>query len=512
MTIAAVCLLLAGCGQASAPTAPPSTSVLPSPSATITSASSGSSTPSAAVTAGSSTPPVSTPTLPTVGLPDYAGPQEMPASDGKPMLWPVPLPVRVDSNSTDPITLYGFLDVHGRLVLPQRYSSYLYCPDASDRALYLIAQRAGAKAEVYDLTGRLVRRLPTTDATCAGADHVVATHWVESELNQRDDELVDLRTGTVVVPMVKDRHINAIDDHTVNVSDRTGEYFLNLDTGHRTPHPGWVMANTVPRTTGAPDVVAAYAKRGAGRIGFLNPSGRWALTPRYIDSTGFTGAGYAMVQLSENRVTFLDRTLHESGDVWEEIDYIDRSSATDPQTLGYLATRSGEQALLGADLRPIVPAGPATITCDWGADGACSVTRSGGASELALPPSTMLTPLPSGYSVVLNSSFAADAGGGDTTRVLALASGANADLGSPTACHAAGTAWVVCDPAAETLAPIVLDDQGRRTALASAEPVLDPVPGAPVAYYQVTAGRYRGVLDEDGNWRYRQSSYTRLED
>jgi hypothetical protein len=60
----------------------------------------------------------------------------MPASDGKPMLWPVPLPVRVDSNSTDPITLYGFLDVHGRLVLPQRYSSYLYCPDASDRALY----------------------------------------------------------------------------------------------------------------------------------------------------------------------------------------------------------------------------------------------------------------------------------------------------------------------------------------------------------------------------------------
>jgi len=71
---------------------------------------------------------------------------------------------------------------------------------------------------------------------------------------------------------------------------------------------------------------------------------------------------------------------------------------------------------------------------------------------------------------------------------------------------------VACDPAAETLAPIVLDRQGRRTAFASADALYDPVPGAPVAYYQVSAGRYRGVVDQDGNWRYRQSSYTRLED
>ena len=103
-------------------------------------------------------------------------------------------------------------------------------------------------------------------------------------------------------------------------------------------------------------------------------------------------------------------------------------------------------------------------------------------------------------------------GGADTTRVLAIASGASADLGAAPTCHAAGTAWVVCDPATETLAPIVLDQQGRRTALASAEPVRDPVPGAPVAYYEVTGGSYRGIVDATGAWRYRMSLYTRLED
>jgi len=494
-----LCVLLTACGQATAPTPQPGLTVLP-PTAPSSSAGTPSPAPATAV---------QTTGLPTVTPPDYTGPQALPASDGRPMLWPLSIAVRVDSFSSDPITLYGFLDVHGKLVLPQRYSSYEYCPDANGRAAYLIAQEAGAKAEVYDLTGRLLRRMPREDATCGGSGHVVFTRWIERELNQHDDGLLDVTTGRVVVPLVKGRHIDAVDDRTVNVSDPSGEYFLDLATGRRTPHAGYLVeGDTVEKD--APGVPARLTRSG-GLVGFVSRSGHWVSTPRYEDTYGFSG-GIALVQVGDDSYTFLDANLHEVGGTWAEVDVVSRSDAVGWSITGYHVTQGLDEALLDTSLTPIVPTGKVWIACDPGGDGACSAKQAGSITSLVVPPSAVQTPLPSGYEAVLGSTFAVDAAGEDTTRVLALTSGVGVDLGARTSCHAAGTAWAVCDPSTETMAPLVLDQQGRRTTFATAQAVLDPVRGAPAAYYEVTGAGYRGIVDATGTWHYRMSLYTRLED
>jgi hypothetical protein len=394
-------------------------------------------------------------------------------------------------------------------VLPQRYSSYQYCPDATGRAAYLIAQEAGAKAEIYDLTGRLLRRAPTPDVTCGGSGHIIFTRRIDPENGIHNDGLLNLATGRVVVPLAKNRHIDAVDDHTVNVSDPSGEYFLDLATKQRTPHAGYLVeGNTLEKD--APGV-PARPKRGGGLIGFVSRSGSWVLKPRYEDTYGFS-SGIALVQVGDDNYTFLDASLHEVGGTWAEVDVVSRSDAVGWSITGYRVTRGLREALLDPSLKPIVPAGGTTIDCGSRADGSCSVRPAGSTTSLVVPPSATLTPLPSGYEEVLSTTFAADAGGEDTTRVLALASGASMDVGGSTSCHAAGTAWVVCDPPTETMAPLVLDQQGRRTTFATAEAVLDPVRGAPASYYEVTGAGYRGIVDTTGAWRYRMSLYTRLED
>ena len=504
-----LCLLLAGCGQATTPSAVGTTESTPGMTAAAPTAPSSTGPSTSATGTAAPASAVPTPKLPTVTPPDYTGAQPLPASDDKPMLWPLSIAVHVDAYSSDPVALYGFLDVHGKLVLPQRYSSYLYCPDASGRVAFLIAQEAGARAEVYDLTGRLLRRAPTPDVSCAGPGQIVFTHWIERELNQHSDGLLDLATGRVVVALAKNRHIDAVDDHTVNVSDPSGEYFLDLTTKQRTPHAGYLVeGNTLEKD--APGIPARL-KRGGGLIGFVSRSGSWVLKPRYEDTYGFS-EGIALVQVGDDSYTFLDASLREVGGTWAEVDVVSRSDAMGWTTTGYHVSRGLEEALLDPHLKPIVPTGGTTIDCGSRADGSCSVKPAGSTTSLVVPPSVTLTPLPSGYEAVLSSTFAADAAGQDTTRVLALASGASADLGGRTSCRAAGTAWVVCEPPTETMAPLVLDQQGRRTTFATAEAVLDPVRGAPAAYFEVTGAGYRGIVDATGAWRYRMSLYTRLED
>ena len=58
----------------------------------------------------------------------------------------------------------------------------------------------------------------------------------------------------------------------------------------------------------------------------------------------------------------------------------------------------------------------------------------------------------------------------------------------------------------------MVDARGRRTAFATIEPVLDPAGSASAAYYWVVAGQYQGFIDDSGNWRYRESRYTRVEE
>lgn len=445
-------------------------------------------------------------------LPDYAGVQPLPASDGKPMLWPLSIQVRVDAYSTEPLTLYGFLDVNGKLVLPQRFSSYTYCPDGTGRASYLIAQPAGAPAEVYALTGKLLRRTPTSEADCGGGGHVVFRHEIEPELNKHNDGLLDLATGRTTLPMVKERHIQAVDDSTVNVSDPSGEFFLDLATGRRTPHVGWLSRGASRLEQGAPGLPAT-SRDGKGLTGFVSRSGNWVLKPRYLDSNGFSN-GIAWVQLDEKRYTFLDASLHEVGGTWDEIEEISSDGLTGWTTTGYHVSGSAGQSLLDPSLKPIVPVGKAEIACDWSTESACSVTEpdGGGPTRLVVPPAPTTTPLAAPFTKVLSGAFAGQGVEDGITAVLALATGASVDLGGPANCTGAGTALLVCKPAAETLAPIVLDNQGRRTAFASAAPIPDPVPGAPVNYFQVTGGAYQGIVDADRTWRYRTSLYIRLED
>lgn len=514
---ALLCALAAGCSTAAEPPPPPTsdTSNSAPTSADATGTAVGATTrPTDAGSSGPASTPVPTPSLSTVPLPHDVGPRAMPASDGRPMLWPLSAPTAITSSGSDVPVVYGFLDATGTLVLPKRYSSYTYCPDATGRAAYLITERAGGRAEVHDLTGTLLRRVRTPSASCAGPSHVVVTDWVEPELNQHNDGLLDVTTGTMTLSTAKNRHVTAIDDHTVNVSDPTGEFFLDLATGRRTPHPGWVLENYALREVGAPAVVPAATKPSGAVIGFLDLTGTWAVRPRYADTYGFT-AGHAIVQLSEDRWTLLDSSLRESGGEWQSVEAVMRDYATGSRTVGYLLSGAAGQQLVDADLRVLVPAGPARIVCWWEADGACAVSEPDGTTRLVTLPDGAATPLPAGFDQVLSRAFVADGGTDADTgirHILALGSDTPVDLMTATSCRAAGSTWVVCEPAGPTLAPIVLDRQGRRTAYAWAGALADPVAGAASAYYQVTAGRYRGVVDEAGNWRYRESIYTRLED
>lgn len=502
--VIAVVLAVAAAGCGPGTVTPPPASVSPT---AISSPATTESATSPAVTPSGSSPSTGTQTLP---LPDYTGPQTMPASDGKPMLWPLSSKVSLADPNGDLYDRYGFLDVTGTLVLPQRYTSFAYCPEASGRPVHLIANRSGEKVEVYDLTGKLLRRLPALDGRCAGTTHVVFTHWVEPELNQHNDGLIDLATGEVTLPMAKERHITTIDDHTVNVSDPSGEFFLDLTTGRRTPHPGWVLENDATLEAGAPGVPAATVPSGA-LIGFLRMDGTWALTPRYDEVGGFTG-GFTSARLDVGQWTFLDSTLHEVGGKWKDVEAVTRDRVVGWRTLGYRVTDDGQQALLDASLHPVVPAQNDPITCDWSAQGACTVAMANTLQLVVLPEATTST-LPRGVDQALSRWFAADGAPPTeegTTRVLALETGVTVALDPPTSCRPAGDAWLACQPGGPTLAPTVLDRQGRRTAFASAQPIYDPVEGTP--YFEVTAGRYRGIVDATGNWLYRTSIYYQLED
>ena len=95
----------------------------------------------------------------------------MPAADGRPMLWPARLVLESTLDfGGSPDVRYGFVDVHGKLVVPQRYEGYVYCPDATGRTAFLIASLAGRRAEVFDLNGKLLTRTPTATAEGGGAD------------------------------------------------------------------------------------------------------------------------------------------------------------------------------------------------------------------------------------------------------------------------------------------------------------------------------------------------------
>ena len=434
----------------------------------------------------------------------------MPAADGRPMLWPT---TSTSGPVANPTVLHGFVDVHGRLVVPARYERYLFCPDETGRAAFVIASRAGRPDDLLDLNGTVLRRTPTSHSSCAGTDHVVVTRVIDGELGKIDSGVMRIATGELVVPWAKNRRIQAIDTHTVNVSDPVGEYFLDLGTGRRTPHPGWLVDQSLgdqPKLLPAAGGANRPDQGRPARVGVLDRAGHWLAPPTYAEVSGFLG-GRAVVRSSEG-FGFLDTTLRRVGGTWDDLWTVIVPRGNGDHVLGYVASTGNRQALLDAHLTTLVPPGGSRITCDWRASGWCGVVTDGRTTAWSLADGAS-RPTPSGFDKVLGPGFDADGTDqdGPSQRLHVVATGADLDLPAPAVCAQVGD-WARCTTAAGVVQTLVFDASGQRRDVAGVEAVPDPSGSGATAYYWVTAGQYQGFVDADGAWHYRESRYTTLED
>lgn len=443
----------------------------------------------------------------------YNGPLPLPAGDGKPMLWPAPTKVSV-TNGEDYLdfgttTRYGFVNANGVLVVPPRYEAYEYCHDGSGRVAFIAVSGGGRKAAVLDLAGTVIRTLPTDTVACGPAGTVVFTYEAPMDDSNWRDGLMQIATGRVLLPLVKERHIRVVDDLTVNVSDRGGEYFLDVVTGKRTPHPGEVTeVGSAARAPGVP--ASLTVKDGDNLIGFLDTAGRWVVAPQFTDAYEFV-QGFAMVELTGGGWTFINPEGEHVGGVWSEMESVAFEVPDGWRDVGYLVTGAAGQGLLSLDLRTVVEPGPATITCDSDAAGACAVVPFEGNPSLVRLPEGTVTSMPDSFDRAVGPGFLGHTSDPDEPwmdRIVATATGAIVDLGSGHDCRGVGTAWAACS----NVDTVVLDTQGRRTVFRTITPLYGPDRLAGVAYYWATTARWEGIVDADGTWHYRQFRFTRLED
>lgn len=483
----------------------------PAPSAPVPSAPSASPATAAPPTAIGPARTTGTPAAPPSS---YTGPLPLPAGDGKPMLWPAPTEVSVGSGEFGATIRYGFVDANGVLVVPPRYEGYEYCRDDAGRVASVVVTAAGRKAAVLDLAGTVVRTLPTDTAACGPAGTVMFTHEIDMAGSNWQDGLLEAATGRVLLPLAPKRHIRVVDDRTVNVSGSGREYFLDVITGQRTPHPGEVTE--AGREPGAPGVPAVATGPGGKRLtGFVDAAGRWTVAPGFTDAYEFV-QGIAVVELAEGGFTFLDAHGQRVGGEWAEVEQAAFEEAGGWQVVGYLVTGPEGQGLLALDLRTVVEPGPAKITCDSEAGGACAVVAPDGHASLVQMPQGTVTAMPDGFDQAVGPVFlggGAEDEAGWITRILAIGTGLVTDLGGGYYCRGIGTAWAACsDPDPAVLPPVVLDAQGRWTAFRTMAPLYGADRPAEVAYYWATTARWEGIVDADGTWHYRQSRFTRLED
>lgn len=438
----------------------------------------------------------------------------MPVSDSGPMLWPTSTVVIDDSGWSTETPRYGFLDVRGKVVIPPRYEGYELCRDRAGRASFVIATGAGRRADVLGLSGAVIARTPTPGARCGPPGTVLFREWSDPGWGSDNDGILDVARNRIVLPRQWWRGVDAVNDHTVNVSEKHGEYFLDLITGRRTRHPGWITdANLESGAPGLPASQWDEYEQDRGRFGFVNLSGKWIVEPTFQDASAFR-SGHAVVELAEDRFTFLDTGLQRVGGEWSSIDPVYVDSRGSGPVGGYLVSADTSQALLGADLRVIVAPGPARITCR-GEGGACAVVAADGTASTVLLPEGTLTPMPAGFTQAISRTVVADRLSPDDTaarRILDLGSGVAADLTEASTCDGVGTAWVACEPRSGIPSLVLIDPQGRRTPVQAIETVADPVSSGSSAYYWVVAGKYQGYIDAKGEWRYRESRYLRIEE
>lgn len=523
MVTAVVPLLLAGC--VAAPTAGASHDATSSATGPGSVATGGTAVPSGTVPA-SPVPALANPSA-TVGtggpmkpIPDYSAPTAMPASDGRPMLWPIATTVTLSTGDGQantgvdlmPTTRYGFLDVSGRLVLPERYDGYGYCTDSAGRASLLIVFDTDRDAQVFDLTGKRLAAVPGDEAVCAGTRYVVFTKAGNFSEETDDDVhgVYDLTTGKVVLRVAKGVEVSPVNDEVVNVSQKRGEYFVDLRTGRKTPHPGWVLYGAELEAD-APGLPASTTKDG-DKAGFVGLNGTWVEPPAFADATAFVD-GYAQVPVDADHSTFVDTSLKRVGGTWTAINTVDQAAAGTFQsrTLGYEVESDRGSGLLDTRLQDIVPVNGGGIVCLGDASGACAVGLAGDEERLVVVPSPAAVTMPAGFLSALSPTFLSDAAtdDADTVTIYSVASAKQFSVPDGARCSGAGTAFVTCEP--NSGVPVVYDADGQ-TSFASVAAVADPAPTGAVAYYQVTTGRYEGIVDAHGAWCYRQSRYQGMDD
>ncbi len=433
------------------------------------------------------------------------------------MLWPTTSVRTVDLEGwTTEQILRGFVDTEGTLVVPPRYQWYDFCRDETGRASLVLAGNGATAVDILDLSGRVIGQVPGRYADCIGDTHAVfQTDISENGVLDVGSGLFDLRSGETLIEARPGRTVTTIDHRTVNVHRARDEYFLDLVTGEKTPHPGFLAGYLEPSANAADRallpastvLIDTYAEpEEVPLIGYLDRRGDWALEPMFQRADPFQ-AGYAVVG-DDARVHFIDTAFQQVGGDWTRV------YATQ---WGYevLAEADGrdDTGLLGLDLRVIIEPGAAeTIGCGWTSPTVCDVyPHAGPPQTLLLPEGTLIDP-PEGFGHALSRTlFSDEPREGPANRVHDVGSGITFALDRPSHCLAVGV-WIGCEPQAKSAPPGVYRANGERTEFRDVTAIDGPVQDTTSGYYWATAGSYQGFIDDTGRWLYRESRYTTLED
>ncbi|MGC4154676.1 MAG: WG repeat-containing protein [Propionicimonas sp.] len=463
--------------------------------------------------------PAGTPTTPSPepSPAEPSGPSAMPASDGGPMLWPTRSVRTVDLESwTTEQIRYGFVDARGALAVPPRYDGYEYCRDETGRATLVLAGTGVTEVDILDLSGEVIGHVPGRFARCVGDSHAeFQTDSSEIGPLEYGSGLFDLRSGEVVIKAKAGRTVAMVDRRTVNVHRAKDEYFLDLVTGEKTPHPGFLTGYLDPSSSPADlalipastVLIDTYSgsEEDLPPIGYLDRSGDWALEPAFSRADPFR-AGYAVVG-DDASLHFVDTAFQQVGGDW---------NWANPTEWGYEVGAEGDDqsdpGLLGLDLRVILEPGVAETTCSGSSPSVCDVyPHSGQPQTLLLPEGTLVDP-PDGFGHALSrTQFSDEPRESPATRVHDVSTGTTFALDRPSYCWTVGT-WISCSPAAKTAPSAVHRPDGERTEFRDVTSVEGPVQGTASGYYWATAGSHQGFIDDTGRWLYRESRYTTLED
>lgn len=446
-----------------------------------------------------------------------SGPSPMPASDGGPMLWPTTSVRTVDLEGwTTEQILHGFVDIEGTLVVPPRYEWYDFCRDETGRASLVLAGTGATDVDILDLSGELIGQVPGRFADCIGDTHAVfATRSSEIGPLEFGSGLFDLHSGRTTIEAKPGRTVTPIDHRTVNVHRTEDEYFLDLVTGEKTPHPGF-LTDYLDSSASAADLALIPAStvlidsyiepEGVPLIGYLDRSGGWALEPVFRRADPFQ-AGYAVVG-DDGRAHFIDTAFRRVGGDWARVHATQWGYQVETESDG-----QNDPGLLGLDLRVILEPGVAETTgCGWSSPTVCNVyPHVGPPQTLLLPEGTLMDP-PEGFGDALSrTQFSDKPREGLATRIHDVGTGTTFALDRPAYCWAVD-AWISCEPGVGTAPPAVYRADGERTEFRDVTGVEGAVRDTASGYYWATAGSHRGFIDGTGRWLYRESRYTTLED